>query len=602
MKTGSIQRDQTASGSSIGYFTAVMTGGYSLAIFLIAFFALISFLGLYISLKTFETSAAVINVSGRQRMLSQRIGKLAHDLIHEEEKEKIRVLLKENADLMEKSHEGLIAGDSELGLPGAPSPAVRAIYFKPPLRLDKHVVAFVAAARALAEDPVENLVHGNPYVNLIEDESHNPLLQSLDTLVRRYQKEAEIDITKLQALAGGILALILIVLVLESLFIFRPLTRRIQKKADKLAASENKLRDITSALGEGVYVSDKEGRVTFMNPEAERLMGWSEKELLGKLISEVVEVYEADGKPIPVSERLLTKTLKTGAPHKMHELRIVCKDGTFFFAAIVVTPIKNGEGITGAVIAFHDIKKRKQAEGALRASKEKAEEATKIKDKFVSLVAHDLRTPLTVIIGMMGVLVSKTGGNLSENQKNICRRAIKSGENMVNMIDRLLDISKLQTGRIKPERKQFDIHITVNACIEGFKPLADEKEIQIISEIPEGAKFHGDPYLIGEVINNLIGNSVKFCGSGDKITVFVPSWDKPTLAVKDSGAGIKESVIKDLFKHEEKTSGIGTAGEKGTGLGLPLSYDIIKAHGGELTVESIPGAGCIFCITLLKTV
>ncbi|VAX20744.1 hypothetical protein MNBD_NITROSPINAE04-511, partial [hydrothermal vent metagenome] len=246
MKTGFTQRNQDTSDSSINFFTAVMTGGYSLAIFLIAFFALISYLGLYISLKTFETSAAVINVSGRQRMLSQRIAKLAHDLIHEEKKDDIRVLLKENADLMKKSHEGLIAGDSELGLPGYPSPAVRAIYFKPPLRLDKHVAAFVAAARTLADEPIENLVHGNPYMNLIEDESHNSLLRSLDILVRRYQEEAEIDIAELQALAGGVLALILIVLILESLFIFRPLTRRIQKKADKLAASENKLRDITS--------------------------------------------------------------------------------------------------------------------------------------------------------------------------------------------------------------------------------------------------------------------------------------------------------------------------------------------------------------------
>ncbi|VAX15563.1 response regulator receiver modulated diguanylate cyclase/phosphodiesterase with PAS/PAC sensor(s), partial [hydrothermal vent metagenome] len=397
-------------------------------------------------------------------------------------------------------------------------------------------------------------------------------------------------------------ALILIVLILESLFIFRPLTRRIQKKADKLAASENKLRDITSALGEGVYVSDKEGRVTFMNPEAERLMGWSEAELLGKLISETVEVRRPDGELIPVNERLLTKTLGTGDSHKTHELHIARKDGALFCAAIVVTPIKNEGDVTGAVIAFHDIKNRKQAEEAMKAAKEKAEEATKIKDKFVSLVAHDLRTPLTVIIGMMGALVSKTGSNLSENQKDICRRAIKSGENMVDMIDRLLDISKLQTGRIKPERKQFDIHITVNACIEGFRPLADEKEIRIISEIPKGAKFHGDPYLIGEVIKNLVSNSIKFCGSGDEITVFVPSWDKTSLAVKDSGAGIKENVIKNLFKHEEKTSSIGTAGERGTGLGLPLSYDIIKAHGGELTVESIPGAGCIFCITLSKTI
>jgi len=598
MKTGFIPRDRTALGSSTLPFTAIMTGGYSLAIFFIAFFALISYLGLYLGVKNFETGAAVINVSGRQRMLSQRIARQSHELIQAEEKAECRRQLRASADLMEKSHYGLIKGDEKLNLPDDPSPAVRAIYFEPPILLDEHVRAFIAAARALAEEPVENLVHGNRYMNFIESESHDTLLRSLDALVSQYQQETETDIAGLKAFAGGLFVLILLVLLLESAFIFRPLSRRIQKKADDLAASENKLHDITSALGEGVFVSDNKGRVTFMNPEAERLVGWSEAELRGRLISETIEVRKPDGEPIPVSQRLLMKTLTTGDPHKMHELLIMDKDGTLFPAAIVVTPIKNKKEVTGAVIAFHDIKNRKHAEEALKAAKEKAEQATKIKDKFVSLVAHDLRTPLTIIIGMMRALISKTVDNLNENQKDICRRAIKSGENMVDMIDRLLDISGLQTGRIKPERKQFDLSMTVVNCIEILKPLADKKEIRIKNEIPDGAKFYGDPYLIGEVIKNLISNSIKFCGPGDEITVFVP---KPMLAVKDSGSGIKESVIKDLFKHEKKTSSVGTAGERGTGLGLPLSYDIMKAHGGELTVESVHGCGCVFYITLNKT-
>jgi signal transduction histidine kinase len=160
----------------------------------------------------------------------------------------------------------------------------------------------------------------------------------------------------------------------------------------------------------------------------------------------------------------------------------------------------------------------------------------------------------------------------------------------------------LQTGRLKPERKQFDVAMIVIDCIESVMPLANKKEIRIINKIPAATMLFGDPYLIGEVIKNLLGNSIKFCGSDDEITLYIPSGESCTLAVKDSGHGIKESVIKDLFKHDVKTSGIGTAGEWGTGLGLPLSNDIIKAHGGELTVESVLGEGSVFYLKLLKPV
>ncbi len=124
--------------------------------------------------------------------------------------------------------------------------------------------------------------------------------------------------------------------------------------------------------------------------------------------------------------------------------------------------------------------------------------------------------------------------------------------------------------------------------------MANRKEIDLICKVPTKTRLYADPDLLGRVMENLITNAIKFCNKGDKITIFVPEGEKGVIAVQDTGTGIREVYKPDLFKYEEKTSDIGTSGEKGTGLGLPLCQDIMKAHGGMLEFESEPGKGTTF--------
>ena len=235
----------------------------------------------------------------------------------------------------------------------------------------------------------------------------------------------------------------------------------------------------------------------------------------------------------------------------------------------------------------------------LHFQKEEAENATKLKDNFLALVSHDLRAPLGSIIGMLSPFENK---NIEFKKSEIdrARRARQIAIDLTETINRLLDISRLQTGNLKPKKSFFKGSMLTNSTIEHFKYSATEKNISITSTLPDDMKLFGDRVLIGEVVNNLLSNSIKFCGSGDVISIFQPEGRPTTIAIKDTGPGINSKLLDNLFRHDIKTSTAGTGGEKGTGLGLPYCRDIMNAHGGSLTVDSEEGNGSTFYTRLPK--
>ncbi len=235
----------------------------------------------------------------------------------------------------------------------------------------------------------------------------------------------------------------------------------------------------------------------------------------------------------------------------------------------------------------------------LKEATERAEDATKLKDKFVSLVSHDLRSPLGGMIGFLGILNKGEEYDLDETRrKAITTNVSNIAEGLVEMIDKLLDISRLKTGKIKVEKSFVNMHDFAAAFVGSLSFQAGEKGVTIVNELPKDKRLFVDNTLFGEVLRNLLSNAIKFTKEGDKITLFEPENSGATLALKDTGSGIDEKIIPDLFKHEIKTSAIGTAGEKGTGLGLPYCSDIIAGHDGTLEVESEIGKGSTFYIKI----
>ena len=242
------------------------------------------------------------------------------------------------------------------------------------------------------------------------------------------------------------------------------------------------------------------------------------------------------------------------------------------------------------------MEERGRLEEASHRAKEQAEDASRLKDKFVSLVSHDLRTPLASIIGLLRILNADSVHPLNEDQKALLEHVTKAGDDLVNMIDKLLDIGKLQAGMIQPHFKFIDARELAVKCVAQVSHLAMAKGVNLRNDVPEGVKVYADPDLLGEVINNILSNAVKFSGKGDTVTAHIPDGRTNVIAVSDTGIGIQKDILPRLFKHYDKTSTPGTEGEEGSGLGLPLCYDIMMAHGGSLSVKSKVSEGTEFFI------
>ncbi|MBI4828095.1 MAG: response regulator [Nitrospinae bacterium] len=232
-------------------------------------------------------------------------------------------------------------------------------------------------------------------------------------------------------------------------------------------------------------------------------------------------------------------------------------------------------------------------------AKERAESATKLKDRFVELVSHDLRSPIGSIKVALELALQRAGPMKDERDREaILTLAHESSGRLLDFIDHLLDVSRMRTGTITLHKRWVEMRPYVEGYRKGLLPGAEQKGIRVDNLVPEEARLFIDPALYGEALRNLLANAIKFCRSGDVVSIHMPKDDPRALAVKDTGPGIDPELLPDIFSHEVLTTSRGSQGEVGTGIGLPHSYDILKAHGGELVVRTAPGEGAAFVMRL----
>jgi signal transduction histidine kinase len=225
-----------------------------------------------------------------------------------------------------------------------------------------------------------------------------------------------------------------------------------------------------------------------------------------------------------------------------------------------------------------------QKEIELEQAKITAEKATLLKDKFLSLVSHDMRGPLGAIQGYMSL--ATLAESTAEDIQKFSKESHEAATRLLEMIDNLLNITRLQTGSIVPVREKIDLRLMVTECILQLHYAARKKGIELNNLVPDGETVWADRHLLSALFFNLLHNAMKFTPGGGKVEVFM---EKPgTYFVKDTGIGIPPNIVDKIFKHEEKTSRPGTNGEQGTGLGLPYCHDIVEAHGGAIKVLTGP--------------
>ena len=283
---------------------------------------------------------------------------------------------------------------------------------------------------------------------------------------------------------------------------------------------------------------------------------------------------------------------------------LILASGFIMFAVVMTTVMRQANYTAMQAIFLNEdlkdeIEVRKRAVAELKTAKESAESATRLKDQFVTLVTHDLRSPLSGIVGSLKSIYSRKEHGFDEKRMfEGIGMLLKSSENLYEFVSKLLDINRLQTGHIQLRPIPITTKQFVASRIDLIAPLADQKGVVIVNTVPNVHKLFADPELIGEAFTNILSNAVKFSFGGGMIEVFVPGDSSGCISVRDNGTGVNKKYLADIFRHEVKTTDIGTKGERGTGLGLPHSIDIVRAHGGKLTVDSIEGEGSTFTITL----
>ncbi|MBI5815938.1 MAG: response regulator [Nitrospinae bacterium] len=350
-------------------------------------------------------------------------------------------------------------------------------------------------------------------------------------------------------------------------------------------------RELVENAGDTIYTLNANGEFTYVSPHSSIALGYGPDELIGSHFAPIVHPDE-----LPDCLALLKKLVAGETRFGSVEYRKRDKGGNYHWYVSNVRTIDTAGELTFVGIA-RDISERKRAEADILAAKNKAESATKLKDKFVSLVAHDLRSPISLVLGALDTVRHDAAG-LPKSCKDLMDISAGTCGRLVKMIDQLLNISRLQTGCIMPVRRFMYARSLADLAVASLSPMAEIKKVRLINQAQGQDWIYGDYHLLYEVLENLVTNAIKFTRAGDTITIFSPDDEPGALAVKDTGVGIPAHVIPNLLRHEVKTTTTGTGGEPGTGLGLPLCKDIMEAHGGSLAVESEAGKGSVFRMSL----
>jgi signal transduction histidine kinase len=257
-----------------------------------------------------------------------------------------------------------------------------------------------------------------------------------------------------------------------------------------------------------------------------------------------------------------------------------------------------------ALIANHAaiIIENAQLYDSLRDTKEKLEKLNQIKNEFISIVSHELRTPITAIKGFVKVVLDGEAGNLNVQQKKFLKIADQSVDRLINLITELLDISRIESGKLRVRPEKIDAYDLVLNVLKSISPAAFGKDLKIDMDVPEGLPLVlADSERLFQVFDNLIINSIKFTPSGGKITIFAKEQDDFILfGVKDTGIGISEKDIKKIFEKFYRVDTTFNKAIAGAGLGLSIIKSIIEIHGGQIWVESAPQKGSTFKFTIPK--
>jgi PAS domain S-box-containing protein len=375
-----------------------------------------------------------------------------------------------------------------------------------------------------------------------------------------------------------------------AVLVFRDVSKE-RRAEEALRESEERLRLMISSVRDyALYMLDPAGHVVSWNPGAELIKGYRADEILGQDFSRFFTAEDADaGKPARELE-----IARTRGRFEEEGWR-VRKDGTRFWAHVVITPIRDASNnLVGFVKITRDLTERRKADDE-RVRLAQAQEAIRLRDDFLSIASHELRTPLTALqlqLRSIRVQVGAGGNGLADRVE----RAMRVGERMANLIEALLDVSRLATGKLKLTFEWLDLMDVAREIVERSRESAADSRCTLSLEGHGPIEGRWDRLRVEQVLTNLLSNAIKYA-SGKPIVVSVGRSDgEAVLQVRDSGPGIAEEQLSRIFDRFERADSTGYYG--GMGLGLYVAREIAQAHGGKIVAGNLPGGGAAFTVRL----
>jgi len=371
---------------------------------------------------------------------------------------------------------------------------------------------------------------------------------------------------------------------------FNRMAERLKESYRRLALSQQRDEAMLQGMGEGLIAVDAEGRIVTANPVAVQLLGVEETKV-GRPIQDAYQLYDLSGKGdtvLPADQRPSLRVLKTGEiVHDVYGFHSA--DGQKHQLSISASPVKLEGKVVGVVTILRDVTKEKEID--------------RMKTEFISLASHQLRTPLSAIKWFCEMLVSGDAGKLKPDQMEFAKNISDSTERMIALVNALLNISRIESGRIMIDPKPTDLGELVGGIINDLKAKTEEKQQTLIISVNEGLpKINVDPRLIGQVYLNLLTNAVKYTPKGGEITVFISRKDDEVISqVTDNGYGIPKEQQGRIFEKFFRAANAVKVETDGTGLGLYLIKAVVESSGGKIWFKSEEGKGTTFWFSIPVT-
>ncbi|MBU2494176.1 MAG: PAS domain S-box protein [Bacteroidetes bacterium] len=380
---------------------------------------------------------------------------------------------------------------------------------------------------------------------------------------------------------------------------------------------------LLNSAAEGILGLDIKGKIIFANPSASEMVDWETEELIGKSIHEIIHNLNPEGKPYKENKNAFLDTIKNKSTHYRNDEYFWKRTGRFFPTAYKCNPVIENDVVVGAVITFQDISEQKKAEEEIKKyikeiehnknliqsnadeltelnkklilSEEKLKDLNQNKDRFFSIISHDLRSPFTSLLGFSEYMAKYSDDFSGEELKEYATHMYQATKNILNLLENLLQWSRVQTGRIEFIPENIDMKEMIQKAVELYSGNAITKQIELVPEVDGYTVAFADKNMIDTVLRNLISNAIKFSNPNDKIYIRASlKDDKVYVEIEDTGIGMSQSKLNKLFRIDSSFTTDGTSKERGSGLGLILCKEFVEKNNGEISVESSISKGSKF--------